>query len=822
MNNLLFYFFVLYVIFKLHEVKRARHFLKTSLLLAFILPFFAYSQNDNLKIGDWKHHFSFNDCFSIIETPTQIIGASSLGLNIFTNNDQSLSSLTKINGLSDYNLSAIAYLPDNNTIIIGYTNGNIDLIENGSVYNINDLKIKQMDGSKRINHFLNIDNTIYCSTDFGIILINTDKKEISSSWYIGEEASGLQIFQLVTDGNSLYAATNKGVRKTSLLGSNPEFFENWQTISPTSNPYISIALFSGRLIAALGQKGQTCSLQSFQDNIVTTFASVSYFYSMNISASELIVTSGNAIRFFNSSLQLTEPISSPYINETTFSPAFRNGILDKNNNLWVADNSKGLLKRVSNNYFTPYNMQGPASNQCKQLLLAGSNLWIVAGGLTSSWNNAGIKASSSVLTSMGWQHITYENSLLLENIIDLIGVSANPLNPNHIFINSWGQGVFELEEEEGTFYVKNNFNKSETGLQNIDWAAPSGYVRIGATAFDKNNTLFITNSQVDNGLVAYFPEDQSFFRLNYQSIKATQGLGTMLMPSSGDKWMIIGRGTSKGLFIWNDNDTPKNQSDDKYRSAILPADETDTRNKGQLLLWDDNGEVITNNIFSIAEDHNGYIWIGTDVGIVVQYQPRKILTKEKPIFSRIKISRNDESGLADYLLENETVTSIVVDAGNRKWIGTQDAGVFLVSADGTRTVSSYNTTNSPIPSNYITSIAINNETGEVIIATDNGVIATRGSATKGMDKFNNIYAFPNPVKPNFYGTITITGLMTKSNVKITDVTGKLVYETTSVGGQAFWDGCNFWGEKVKSGIYLVFVASEDASESEVTKIAIIR
>lgn len=806
----------------MHNINWFNQFLILIILCVILYPSHIYSQNDNLKIGDWKHYFAFNNCFAVIETPSQVIGATQLGLVIYTKADLSVTTFTKISGLSDYDLTAISYISEQQTVVVGYANGNIDLIKNGSVYNINDLKIKQMDGSKKINHFLCVGNTLYCSTDFGIILVNLEKKEISSTWYIGNNASSLQVFQLVLNNDFLFAATDKGIRKTTLSGSNPAFFENWETISPTTDPYNSMVWFSGQLIAALGQKGQTSTLLSFSNGLVNAFTSTSAFYNLNVSNNELLVISNNAVRTFNPSLQLIETIATAEINEISSSPAFRYAIKDQENNLWVADNNKGLLKRLSGSIFSSNIPQGPATNQCRQLLLAGSNLWVVAGGITNPWNNSNIRATSSVLSPLGWQHITWENTPILSNVMDLIGISSNPLNPNHVFINSWGEGVFELEEQSGAYYVKNNFNKSENGLQNIDWAAPSGYVRIGATAFDKNNTLFMTNSEVDNGLVAYFPQDQTFFRINYASIKGVQGLGNMLMPSTGDKWMIIGRGKSKGLFVWNDNNTPRNQADDKYRGAISPALELDNRNVGQLLLWDDKGEEITKNIFSFTEDQNGYIWIGTDMGVLVQYQPRTIFSKEKPVFSRIKIARKDGSGLADYLLENEVITTIAVDAGNRKWIGTSGSGLFLVSADGTRTISSYNTLNSPLPSDYISSIVINNETGEVIIATEKGIIATRGAATMGKNNFNNIYAFPNPVRPEYSGIITITGLMARSNIKITDVAGKLVYETSSVGGQAFWDGNNLWGVKVKSGIYLVFVASEDGMESGVTKIAIIR
>lgn len=790
-------------------------------LLIFILYLFSFSllsQDDNLKIGEWKHYFAFNDCFTIVETPTRIIGASGLGLNIFTKTDQSLSTITKINGLSDYNLTAVSYISDYNLLAIGYSNGNIDLMVNGSIYNINDLKIKQMNGSKRINSFFSLGSTIYCCTDFGVILINIDKKEVSSTWYIGDEGLPQKVYQLAANGDNLYVATENGLKKTSLTNTNPAFFENWETISPTNNSYCSIVLFSGQLICALGEKGQNCSVQKINNDQFTTITSVQPFYNIVNDGDELMIISGSALHIYSSSFELVNSISSPVLNDKTFLPSFRYGVIDEDDNIWIADINKGLLKRISDNTFLSYNFQGPAGNKCRQLLMAGSNLWTVAGDVTDTWGNAGIKASCSVLTSTGWQHITNDNTMAFEDVNDLIGISENPLNSNNVYINSWGYGVFELEEQSEGFYVKGHFNNSATGLQ----MNSSGNVNVGATAFDKNNTFFMTNADVDNGLVAYFSNDESFLQLSYQSLKNSSVLGKIVTTSSGNNWMNVGRGNSKGLFVWNDNDTPGDQSDDKYRSAISSSKESDSRNVGQLLLWDDSGEEITRNIYSIAQDQNGYIWIGTDVGVVVQYQPGSILTKAVPVFSRIKIARSDGSGLADYLLNNVTISSIAVDAANRKWIGTKGSGVFLVSADGTNTISSLNSDNSALPSDSISSIVINDETGEVIIATQSGIVAVRGAATEGEDNFSSMYAFPNPVRPGFTGDITITGLMTDTNVKITDVAGKLVYETTSVGGQAFWDGYNLWGEKVKSGIYIIFVASDDGSLSGVTKIAIIR
>jgi len=224
----------------------------------------------------------------------------------------------------------------------------------------------------------------------------------------------------------------------------------------------------------------------------------------------------------------------------------------------------------------------------------------------------------------------------------------------------------------------------------------------------------------------------------------------------------------------------------------------------------------------MAEDKDGYVWLGTDQGVVVYYRPWSIFEEDYPIASRIKVPFNDGTNSAAYLLYKSKVTSIAVDGANRKWLGTEGAGIHLVSEDGTKTINSFNKENSPLPSDNISSIAIMENTGEVFIGTDKGIVSYKSNAIEPVTSLGKIYAYPNPVREDFIGPITITGLVLNSNVKITNVSGKLVYETRSLGGQVQWEGQNLWGEKVRSGVYIVYVSSEDGSDTQSTKILIVR
>jgi hypothetical protein len=792
------------------------------ILLALIFTNLAQSQSsEGMLVGEWKTHFAFNQVFEVIETPDRIIGATRLGLIVVEKSDFSIHTLTKVQGLSDYFITALSYSADNSSVLIGYENGNIDVIKNDDIININDLKIKQLVGSKAINHFLVIGEETYVATDFGIIVLNIDKREISSTFYIGENATNLIINQLAIDESYLYAATASGVRRILKDAPNMPIYEAWELISADQLNYSCILQFSDGIVFSRGEKNTTNTLLYLNDNNIQTLWSVNNFQKMSVATGRLVVTSNNTIQIYDASFALKASFGNPVIAEVQQTAAFRGATLAANGELWAADIIHGLLRKREGNVWVKYLPQGPVSNHAFQLKFSGENLWLIPGGLDATWNNARIDPSISILSGNEWQHLTNQNSPLLQGSRDLLSITPHPENPDYLYVSSWGSGLFEVTAPENNPAVVKHHLTPENGLINI-FDNNSRYVRVAATAFDKNKTLWMTNSLVANAIVAYFPHEDKWQRYSYGAISGNMGMAPILAASTGDMWLSIFRGDSKGLFIWNDNNTPLTQSDDIYRSVVKQTADSDNRNQGQLLMWDEDGLEITNSIYALVEDQNGHIWLGTDKGVVVQYQPFSIFTSEKPVFSRIIIAREDGTSLADYLLDGQIVSSILVDPSNRKWLGTQGEGIYLVSPDGSKQINAFNSNNSPLPSNYINSITMNEKTGEIFIATGEGVVSYKGSATKGKLNYSELYTFPNPVRPDFSGNITITGLVAQTTVKITDVSGKLVYETTSVGGQAFWDGRNLWGEAVKSGIYLVFVASEDGSQSAVTKIAIIR
>ena len=312
--------------------------------------------------------------------------------------------------------------------------------------------------------------------------------------------------------------------------------------------------------------------------------------------------------------------------------------------------------------------------------------------------------------------------------------------------------------------------------------------------------LWITQTQVPGSIKILKPDGN--WIVNPVTIEALT-IGDIIITATGKKWIVLPRGP--GLFILDDNNTPENFSDDRTKMMVIK----DSENK------------IITSAFSIAEDLDGNIWVGTDQGPVIYYNPDKVFDEDLKAF-RIKTPRNDGSGLSDYVLITETIRSISVDGANRKWLGTNNSGAYLLSPDGITLIKNFNEQNSPILSNTIVSLAVDNKSGDVWFGTSKGVVSYRSNATTGEKQFTKVYTFPNPVREDFTGNVTITGLMRDSQIRITDISGNLVYETESDGGEATWDLKTYNGKRVATGVYLVFCASNDGTESFVTKMLVIR
>ncbi len=739
-------------------------------------------------VGTWSDHLIYNKAEDLAVGSEDIYASTGSSILVFNREFEELRKLSKINGLTETGISTIGWSEENNTLIIAYTSTNVDLVTDNTIYNIPDISLKYIPGKKVINRIRTKGRYAFLAGSFGIVVIDLIKKEIYDTWKPGDNDRTAEVWDVTFGNDEIYAATNMGLFFADASGEGLSYSGNWSPENRLPYPqgnYNALLYTGNRLYAnrsgenfegdSLFVIGTACSLFLYEPGLFNR--------SLEPGPDGFAVSSGTSARYYSTGGTLIRTINS-------YSPGIPDIVMavPDNDNIWIADKNSGLLRLKDMNVFEFMNLPGPVSNDAINITTLNGKTIICGGGVDISWNNLWKPFSVSVNENNSWEKITStQNNDAMRAVID-------PRNSNHFFISTWGTGLMEFENNK----LIKNYTDANSGLNNIIPGKP--YVRTSGMAMDDKGYLWITQPEVPGTIKTLKPDGT--WIINPVTITVPT-VGDILITRAGHKWVLLPRGY--GLFLLDDKGTPESFGDDVSKKIMV----TDAENK------------VFSYYFSIAEDLDGNIWIGTDQGPVVFYSPERIFSTDLKAY-RIKIPRNDGSGLADYMLGTETITAIAVDGANRKWIGTSGSGAFLLSPDGITQIAHYNESNSPLFSNTITSISVDNLTGNVWFATSKGVQSLRGEATEGAEQFTSVYAFPNPVREDFEGNLTITGLMKETRVSITDISGNLVYKTVSDGGQASWDLRTYNGQRVATGIYMAFCAAADGSQSCVIKVLVIR
>jgi len=768
-------------------------FSKVSKSLLIILSIFLHLGNgfaQDIPIGTWRDHLPYADAISVSQGNNIIYCATNSAVFTFNKTDNSIERLNLVNGLSDINPNKIKFNPYNGKVIIAYKNGNIDVLDiNKKITNIPFILTSSVVGSKKINHIFIKNQFAYLSTDFGIVVLNTDKLEITDTYFYGALGSDMITNSVTMDSQNIYAASTQGVYFASLTSNNLADFNNWSLLTDLGSVnYSSIVFFSNLLIASSN------STTSLGDSIYFNLNGVwQLVTSVGDDIENIEVLSGNRLvvnklygtEIFDENLVLLQQL---YTYNGSIPIVSNEVVLDNENILWFADNFKGLVKFSTNNSPSFIAPDGPSTSSSFALDMIGDDLWMVSGGYAQqiNQNNLNHRKNGS------WSKFpTFINNPLSGVLAGLVEVAINPKNTSQVFVGSWSAGLIEYNNDN----LVQVYNAQNSPLDSVFF----GPTQVGTVNFDEQGNLWVTTSFPNNNKALHVKKtDNTWFSYEFTGITGSNNFFTdAIIDKNGYKWFLD---PSEGvIFVFDDNKTISNTSDDRIVKLGGPSD---------LIV-----EIPGSNILCIAEDHDGEIWLGTDEGIVVFFSTGGVFNNE--------ITANqifvEQDGNVEILLGTEVVTAIKIDGANRKWFGTQNSGVFLMDENGTKEISHFTKENSPLFSNNILDIAINDITGEVFFATDKGLVSYKGTATNPLDDYS-LFIYPNPVKPDFNGTIAIRGLVEKSNVKIADINGNIVYETTSLGGQAIWDGKTIEGEKVTSGVYMVFVNSEDGSQKKAGKI----
>ncbi len=754
----------------------------------------------NIPVGHWRHHTPGNNLIRLAESPSHIIGATPYALILYDRTENSIERINKVQGLTDFDITTIAYSESSNAIIAAYENGNIDIIIDQQFFNITDIVQASIIGSKRINNILLDGDRALLACDFGIVDMSLSDMLIYDTWQIGPHGSIVTVYDLLIKGNHIYAATNAGLLTADMEAANLADYRNWEKVEVTNQPdevFNMLALLGDKIIAMQESPGDNHPIyflgpEGWQLFTPPAETNIENIRSIRASRGKLIIAHDNQLSIFDESLQLAEVVDNYYAGTVTPNDA----LYDAGQGLWVADQRHGLVRQRGPQHYEKIVMQGPPYANSFGLASANGRLWVAPGSIsyggTNSWNRNGI----FLMEEGSWKSFNRIHFPELADVADIIRVSIDPTNPEVAYAASWygGMMVFNPDGLVKLFNEENSTLRKRT--EHNDW------LRVGGVAADRHGNLWVTNSEVARPLSVKKPDGEWMSFTSGGTFGTQTRLGDIIIDNNDQKWAVL---PSSGIFVFKEY-TLNNTNDFDARRLTTQLN---------------NGALPSNNVHSLALDHSGYVWVGTDEGVAVFYSPHQAFSGDAFNAQRIIVQQDD--GFAGYLLETETVNCIEVDGSNKKWFGTSRSGAFLLSSDGRETIFHFDKNNSPLPSNNILDIAINGQTGEVYFATDRGLVSFRGFATEATNRHaNNVYAYPNPVRPGYDGYIAVKGLVRNASVKITDINGKLVWETIAEGGQAVWNGQDLFGHRPSSGVYLVFSTNDNGEETMVTKIMFIQ
>jgi len=773
----------------------------TFLLLSFSFFLKQSASAQDIAIGEWRTHLPYDQIIDVAVAGNIVFAASPYSMFTYNMGDNSMVRFDKVKGLSDVGISKIGYNQPIKSLLVAYANTNLDIVrENGTIVNISDIKDKDILGKKTINNILFKDNLAYLSCGFGIVVLDMEKEEIADTYYIGPNGDAIDVLDMTFNDTSFFAATESGIYYADVDATHLADFNQWhkdQTLFHPDIAYNLVESFAGKVYCNYYSgdwDGDTLFVFNGQNWNYFEKENNSRHHQLSVNNDNLLLVNRYNFQVYDKEENQLQNIWK--INGEQFQPL----AVDRGNiaDFWIGDFSKGLIRNwesYQGEYIKP---DGPGTKNVYAIDASGSNVWVAPGGRQSNWSKLNMHDGVFSFVDNSWTTHNASNEAAFDTVTDMVSVKVDPANQNIAYIGTWQEGIFKFVDNKLSVI----YNEANSSLQ--PWVANPKLVNISGLDFDNQHNLWVANTGATN-LLSVMKNDGTWQSFNLGGSLSGTDVANLMVDAYNQKWVI--KRTDGFIIVFNDNNTIDDPTDDKVRVLNSATG---------------NGGIPGSGVRSFATDHDGEVWIGSDKGVSVFYSPDRIFSGEGNFDAQqILVPRNDGSGLADILLETEAVTAITVDGANQKWIGTDRAGVFLLSEDGLIEKHHFTAENSPLLSNNITGIAIK-DNGEVFFGTAKGIVSFRGRATPEPQPGSKVYAYPNPVRENYSGPIAIKGLADNSNVKITDSYGNLVYETRSEGSQAVWDGYSFDGRRAASGVYLIFSTTNDGSEKLVTKILIMR
>ena len=759
-------------------------------IIAVMQVFFLQAQNFE---NNWTGYFSYASLKSISQGNDKIYAAAENSIFIYDLSTQETETISTINGLSGKEITTAYYSENYGLYVVGYKNGLIEIVIDGdeNILKVVDIREKLTipPDSKQINHFYEYNDKLYISTGYGISVYNMGALEFGDTYYIGDLGGQIAVTQTTVFGDLIYASTsNNGIKSALVNDENIIDYQEWTTSS--------LGGYKG--IQTLGTELYVLNNTNilFKQDSDLGFIEIDSFSSsvidFGVQSNILTITTENTVQAFEEGYNLLAEVNNLMGYDYTLQSGFY-----FNNIFYLGTSTLGML-------VVPESPQealqvlpaGPLYNQPFSIDASPGQLWVSYGDVDLTFNPFPLtRKGISNFKNEAWKNIKYDSlidQLGVNDVNDLVYVKINPENPFVSYMSSYQKGLLKLNGQEPSILYNETNSPMDIALENEDEG-----IRVYGADFDREQNLWFVQSKIDNGLLKLTPDGQ-FQTIDISNIiDAESELALSKVAVSRTGYVFFGA-VENGLIGYNPTTNQFNKIGEGLGSGNLP----------------------TTDIKALVFDNQNRLWIGTRKGLRVLYSVGSFFesgaeTDAQPIIIL-------EDGVPQELLFLQSITDIEVDGSNNKWISTATSGVFYLSSNGQETLFRFTSDNSPLPSDNVLDIAIDDSSGKVYFATNDGLVAFNGTSTAARDDLENVYAFPNPVRPNFTGNVTIKGLTAKANVKITDITGNLVFETTSEGGSVQWGTTAFGKYKVASGVYLILITSDDNLQTKVAKIMIIR
>ncbi len=748
----------------------------------YILCMFLLGNVAAQKIGTWKAHMPFTHVNNVTEGNGEVWAATNSGLFIYDPAYNTVRTFTTVEGLGETEARLIRYNAAKKLFLVAYANTNLDIIENENVHHYPDILKTPIIGKKQINHIYYYNNFAYLSCSFGIVRFDLDKREISESYQnLGVGGSSVEINSLTIKDDSIYAATTTGIIAASMLSPNLADYNQWKYIYKGSG-CSQIINHENQIIAGIDSM-----LQSYNSGVFSTYYNIgkSLLTSLESNYGNLVVNKGDSIII----------LKNASVVKVLVEVQKKHAIQIKNGDTYIADNIYGLIVYIASGGLGFIIPNGPTSKSLTDMCFDEKDLWTATTGPNQIFSPLYGNDRFSHYDGEKWVNFTQPDPIM-DTMRDFYKIAVNPFNKK-VYIGSFGYGLIEMVNNK----VTQAFIPGVNGCK-LDRLKLGNYsiFQITGLTFDEKGNLWISNPGTKDVIVKM----DSNYKWESYNLGSLSGISDVfvdiVLDDLGQKWLVAPRG--KGILVFDEGGNNNNPAGP--RSKLLGTD------VGSGLLPD-------LEVSQVAKDKDGNMWVATKKGLVVFYSPSNIFsTKNNFDAQRIVITVD---GKPQWLFGEDVINCVAVDPANRKWVGTRN-GAYLISADGQKILKNYTKDNSPLISNYVSRIGVNPTTGEVFFATDKGMVSLKGDATKGADNYDSLVIFPNPVKSGYQGNVTIKGLIDNSNIKITDAAGNIVNEIQSNGGMASWDIKNFKGERVHTGVYLIFANTPDAQEHKVGKVLV--